>query len=526
MGFANPFPNPFSSKFASRPDGADGVEDPENEMIRFMWENSRLISPESLNKSRWDKLLFILALYFACIMPLYPCFGESPPVGLLVIDYLLDVLFMVDIGVTLRTSFFDQERELVVDRKLILHRYLHSGWLVVDAASSFPFEMFAAAGGESIGSAAFGVLRCARVARLFSMLRKPGKRSTGKIITNVIASQMGRVGNLLGGFLVVAHWTACFWWAIGSSKTNMQHGECGEYVGSLDDFEMLIACQRSTGLGVAWLLRPGKGGLILHADSPFSQKYLSSLYWALSTLMKTAWIGPDTVAEKVFAGVIVTLGAMIFALLLGNISTPPATNSEAETQKDPRPSTLTSRLAARGLLCAHVPPRPPRNRRRRKLVRQGQRQAARQAGHDESFRQDATPARAHQGAAHRVRRRRVGNDRGDQPCRALPLPGDSPPPHSLQLLAPLTRRLQPLTPPRTPLDRPPWLMHAPASPRPPLECTSLSCTTLTTCRPSCRGQCAECFCLRCTAICAPAASCSRASPSTVCASSSPSSCRR
>ena len=47
---------------------------------------------------------------------------------------------------------------------------------------------------------------------------------------------------------------------------------------------------------------------------------MASFYWALTTLMKTPWVGPDTIVEKVFASMAVLLGALLFAALLGNVT--------------------------------------------------------------------------------------------------------------------------------------------------------------------------------------------------------------
>ena len=47
---------------------------------------------------------------------------------------------------------------------------------------------------------------------------------------------------------------------------------------------------------------------------------MSSLYWSLTTLIKTPWVHPDTILEKVWASVIVVVGAIMFAAILGNIT--------------------------------------------------------------------------------------------------------------------------------------------------------------------------------------------------------------
>ena len=51
-----------------------------------------------------------------------------------------------------------------------------------------------------------------------------------------------------------------------------------------------------------------------------SQKYFSSFYWSLTTLVKTPWIGPGPIPEKVLASVLVVAGAIIFAIILAQKS--------------------------------------------------------------------------------------------------------------------------------------------------------------------------------------------------------------
>ena len=54
--------------------------------------------------------------------------------------------------------------------------------------------------------------------------------------------------------------------------------------------------------------------------APLDQKYLSSLYWALTTLLKTPWVGPDTMLEKAFTSLMIVLGTFVFALLQGTFA--------------------------------------------------------------------------------------------------------------------------------------------------------------------------------------------------------------
>ena len=60
----------------------------------------------------------------------------------------------------------------------------------------------------------------------------------------------------------------------------------------------LAWCERSTLPHGTGPLTPSPA-MLINAD--FVQQYLTSVYWALTMLMKTAHIGPDTLYEKFFA---------------------------------------------------------------------------------------------------------------------------------------------------------------------------------------------------------------------------------
>ena len=75
---------------------------------------------------------------------------------------------------------------------------------------------------------------------------------------------------------MLSHWIACAWWAIG-------HGT----------FRFLAT-------PVTW-------------DSPASQQYATSLYWALTTLLKVPFTTPETEGQILFTLFIVVLGAILFA---------------------------------------------------------------------------------------------------------------------------------------------------------------------------------------------------------------------
>ena len=92
--------------------------------------------------------------------------------------------------------------------------------------------------------------------------------------------------------------------------------------------------------------------------------YMSSLYWSLTTLIKTPWVHPDTILEKVVASVIVVVGAILFAAILGNITAMINSFDKSNAQLRDIMSTLhrligkydvPAKLQKRVFMCAHRP---------------------------------------------------------------------------------------------------------------------------------------------------------------------------
>lgn len=50
-------------------------------------------------------------------------------------------------------------------------------------------------------------------------------------------------------------------------------------------------------------------------------RYITSLYWALTMVMKSPWLAPSIALEQIYASITVILGAMLFAAFIGNFTT-------------------------------------------------------------------------------------------------------------------------------------------------------------------------------------------------------------
>lgn len=284
-------------------DGNDSLEEHDAELAvrRTLWKNEKLLAPLGEHmpiRNIFEKLLQRLMVYTGVVVPLF-AFFELPyhPVQL-VVDYIVDALFWTDIVLTTRTAFYNIDHELVVDKRIIQCAYLKKR-MVIDVVANFPFELFVIAGGESIASPTFSLWRMWRMFRFFRM-----RKVHPSLLVELNNSGPRRLVNF---FPLITHWVACLWYYIGL---------CGPK--DPNDASALLA-GRDIGLGGAsWLMRPNFGGLRL-AESASVQSYVSSMYWAASTLMKTAWVAPATTLEFFYAALIILLGAIMFAVFLGQV---------------------------------------------------------------------------------------------------------------------------------------------------------------------------------------------------------------
>ena len=92
------------------------------------------------------------------------------------------------------------------------------------------------------------------------------------------------------------------------------------------------------------------GSTALHestSETSLAQQYWSSFYWSLTTLMKTPWVGPDTVAEKVYASFCVVFGAVLFATLLANVTAMVSSYDKYQAELRDRMTTLRNFSAFR-----------------------------------------------------------------------------------------------------------------------------------------------------------------------------------
>ncbi|XP_016090803.1 potassium voltage-gated channel subfamily H member 5-like [Sinocyclocheilus grahami] len=92
-------------------------------------------------KTTWDWVILILTFYTAIMVPYNVSFKtKQNNVTWLVLDSVVDVIFLVDIVLNFHTTFVGPGGEVISDPKLIRMNYLKT-WFVIDLLSCLPYDI-------------------------------------------------------------------------------------------------------------------------------------------------------------------------------------------------------------------------------------------------------------------------------------------------------------------------------------------------------------------------------------------------
>lgn len=160
-----------------------------------------IISENSKLKLYWDVVMILWILYIAFELPWEFAFPEdSPPV----VNYFILIFFLLDILISFRTTYFDDEQAEIVHWRLIMMNYVKSANFYVDMVSFFPFDLIESVNNKSV-QVMFKVLKMIRLLRLGKLL-KHLQSDKLKAATYVI--------RYVFGLLLIWHWLTLIWLAV------------------------------------------------------------------------------------------------------------------------------------------------------------------------------------------------------------------------------------------------------------------------------------------------------------------------
>lgn len=138
-----------------------GTEDDDDDFINDTAKRPRcVIDPKSVPRRTWDTFILLPCLIVLAItLPFSIAFKINPTGGLLILNQLIDVIFIVDILLNLRTGYVTPTGTVEYSplKVRIIYRISHTEpkswcptqifiryartWLLIDLASGFPFDL-------------------------------------------------------------------------------------------------------------------------------------------------------------------------------------------------------------------------------------------------------------------------------------------------------------------------------------------------------------------------------------------------
>ncbi|XP_010776011.1 potassium voltage-gated channel subfamily H member 5 [Notothenia coriiceps] len=287
-------------------------------------------------KTTWDWVILILTFYTAIMVPYNVSFKtKQSNLASLVLDSVVDVVFLIDIVLNFHTTFVGPAGEVVSDARLIRMNYLKT-WFVIDLLSCLPYDIingFEHVDEDIIASAT-------QTSHLRESFHRNTTRTEDSFLPQGLSSlfsslkvirllRLGRVARKLDHYLeygaavllllvcvfgLVAHWLACIWYSIGDYEVIDETTNTIKTDSWLYQLALSIGTPyryNASGTG-QWEGGPNKDTL-----------YISSLYFTMTSLTTIGFgnIAPATDGEKIFSVAMMMVGSLLYATIFGNVTT-------------------------------------------------------------------------------------------------------------------------------------------------------------------------------------------------------------
>ncbi|GMH59532.1 hypothetical protein TrST_g11508 [Triparma strigata] len=261
-----------------------------------------IIDPSSTFRNSWDLFMSVILLYIAFYVPYRVCLywdDDNLSDNLQMIENLSDVLFGIDIILNFCTAYVDKKTgQLVVSRRKIAINYA-KGYLSIDVVASFPFQLLTSNGGHALskGGKVLRLPKLIKFLRLFRLLKLMRVYRLRQLMTRLQAEYnihhgFSRMMKIVLMVLLVTHLVGCLWYMIGRT-------------GGDDPIDG------------GWMWR------YQLSNHTIEQQYVTSLYWAFSTLTTVGYgdISARTPQEQIYSMLMMLLGVSWYAYIVSSMST-------------------------------------------------------------------------------------------------------------------------------------------------------------------------------------------------------------
>ncbi|XP_062874575.1 potassium voltage-gated channel subfamily H member 4a [Trichomycterus rosablanca] len=274
--------------------------------VAYLHKSRFILLHYSMCKALWDWLILLATFYVAITVPYNVCFSapddsnhDDPECDFtyritIVSDIAVEMLFILDIILNFRTTYVGPTGQVVYDAHSICLHY-STTWFIVDLIAAFPFDLLYAF--NIPVKSLVHLLKTVRLLRLLRLLQKVDRYSQYSAVVLTL---------LMSVFALLAHWLACIWYVIGRKE---------------------LASNDPLTWDIGWLQELGK-----RLETPYTNgtvggpsmrsAYIASLYFTLSSLTSVGFgnVCANTDAEKIFSICTMLIGALMHAVVFGNVT--------------------------------------------------------------------------------------------------------------------------------------------------------------------------------------------------------------
>ncbi|XP_014224768.1 potassium voltage-gated channel subfamily H member 8 isoform X2 [Trichogramma pretiosum] len=252
-----------------------------------------ILSHYGVFRTCWDWLILIATIYVACIVPFNASF-INPERPTMVVDVIVEVLFIIDIILNFNTTYVNKKGEVVSNTKDIACNYIKC-WFLCDILAALPFDLLYATdiyNGEESGHSYIHLVKLTRLTRLARIMDKMDTYSQYSFIILPL---------LMVSFAIVAHWMACIWYFIAERERDNNDKDW-------DLGWLHVLADR--------LKKPDVMNLT------FFESYSTALYFTCSSLTSVGFgnVSANTTTEKSFSVFVMFAGALMHAVVFGNVT--------------------------------------------------------------------------------------------------------------------------------------------------------------------------------------------------------------
>ncbi|XP_041671760.1 potassium voltage-gated channel subfamily H member 4 [Cheilinus undulatus] len=251
----------------------------------------------SVSKALWDWLILLATFYVAVTVPYNVSFtpyedSVTDARSTIVSDIAVEMLFIVDMILNFRTTYVSQSGQVVYESRSICIHYATT-WFFVDLVAALPFDLLYAF--NITVTSLVHLLKTVRLLRLLRLLQKLDRYSQYSAMVLTL---------LMSVFALLAHWMACIWYMIGRKEI-----------------------ETNNNWEIGWLHELGKRLEMPYLNSTVGgpsvrSSYIAALYFTLSSLTSVGFgnVCANTDAEKIFSICTMLVGALMHALVFGNVT--------------------------------------------------------------------------------------------------------------------------------------------------------------------------------------------------------------